>query len=71
MDLNSESDEREGRPSASAIEQMKLCPGSWKYQQILPQIESPEASEGTTRHDLIEQVIRGKVSLSDIDDDQA
>lgn len=70
MDLNSESDEREGRPSASAIEQMKLCPGSWKYQQLLPQIESSEASEGTTRHDLIEQVIRGKLSLSDVDDDQ-
>ena len=29
-------DEREGLPSASGIEQMKLCPGSWNYQKMFP-----------------------------------
>lgn len=63
-------DEREGLPSASGIEQMKLCPGSWDYQKLFPNTGSSDASEGTIRHDLIEQVIRGDVALDSITDEQ-
>ncbi len=63
-------DEREGLPSASGIEQMKLCPGSWSYQKLFPNKGGTDASEGTTRHDLIEQVIRGDVALDSITDEQ-
>jgi hypothetical protein len=63
-------DEREGLPSASGIEQMKLCPGSWSYQKLFPNTGSSDASEGTIRHDLIEQVIRGDVALDSISDEQ-
>lgn len=63
-------DEREGLPSASGIEQMKLCPGSWNYQKLFPNKGGTDASEGTTRHDLIEQVIRGDVALDSISDEQ-
>ena len=63
-------DEREGLPSASGIEQMKLCPGSWNYQKLFPNSGSASASEGTVRHDLIEQVIRGDIELDSISDDQ-
>jgi hypothetical protein len=68
--MDSEGDEREGLPSASGIEQMKLCPGSWKYQKLFPSKGGDDASEGTIRHDLIEQVIRGDVALDSITDEQ-
>jgi len=68
MDLGN--DEREGKPSASGIEQMKLCPGSWNYQKMFSSKGGASASEGTIRHDLIEQVIRGDISLDSITDDQ-
>lgn len=63
-------DEREGLPSASGIEQMKLCPGSWNYQKMFPSSGGSDANEGTIRHDLIEQVIRGDITLDSIEDDQ-
>lgn len=63
-------DEREGLPSASGIEQMKLCPGSWNYQKMFPSSGGSDANEGTIRHDLIEQVIRGDISLDSIEDEQ-
>jgi len=65
MDLSF--DERKGLPSASGIEQMQLCPGSWTYQQMFESVDSDEANEGTTRHDLIENVIRGKVSIDTLE----
>ena len=68
--MDSEGDEREGLPSASGIEQMKLCPGSWNYQKLFPSKGGNDADEGTTRHDLIEQVIRGDVALDSISDEQ-
>lgn len=68
--MGSEGDEREGLPSASGIEQMKLCPGSWNYQKLFPSKGGDDASEGTIRHDLIEQVIRGDVALDSITDEQ-
>ena len=67
MDLDSEEDERKGKPSASGIEQMQLCPGSWTYQQMIDPLESDEANEGTVRHDIIENVIRGKVSIDTLE----
>ena len=67
MDLDSEDDERKGLPSASGIEQMQLCPGSWTYQQMIDPLESDEANEGTARHDIIENVIRGKVSIDTLE----
>jgi hypothetical protein len=63
-------DEREGLPSASGIEQMKLCPGSWNYQKMFPSSGGSDANEGTIRHDLIEQVIRGDITLDSIEDEQ-
>lgn len=63
-------DEREGLPSASGIEQMKLCPGSWGYQKLFSSTGSSDANEGTIRHDLIEQVIRGDIELDSISDEQ-
>lgn len=63
-------DEREGLPSASGIEQISLCPGSYNYQKLFPNKGSSDASEGTLRHDLIEQVIKGDMLAEDIDDEQ-
>lgn len=65
-----DSDEREGLPSASAIEQIKLCPGSYSYKKLFPRVESSDANEGTIRHDLIEQVILGSLSLDEISDQE-
>ncbi len=63
-------DEREGLPSASGIETIKLCPGSFNYKKLFPRVESGDASEGTIRHDLIEQVIVGDLAIDDITDQQ-
>ncbi len=63
-------DEREGLPSASGIETIKLCPGSFNYKKLFPRVESGDANEGTIRHDLIEQVIVGDLAIDDITDQQ-
>lgn len=47
------SDERQNCPSASGIGRIQLCPGSWAFESKFPDIDSPEATEGTIRHDLI------------------
>jgi hypothetical protein len=67
--MDSETDEREGLPSASGIEQMKLCPGSFNYQKLFPSTSGSDANEGTLRHDLIEQVILGTLAHDEIEDD--
>ena len=46
-------DERQSCPSASGIGRIQLCPGSWAFESKFPDVESPEATEGTIRHDLI------------------
>lgn len=70
MDSTLENDEREGLPSASGLEQLSLCPGSFNYQKLFPKLESDVATEGTIRHDLIEKVIVEDIALDDIEDEQ-
>lgn len=48
-------DEREGLPSASGMEQLALCPGSWRaQQQCQPPPESEDAMQGTRLHECME-----------------
>ena len=45
-------DERAGLPSASGMERLKLCPGSWALEQQCPEPpETEEATSGTRIHD--------------------
>jgi hypothetical protein len=46
-----ETDERQGKPSASGIERLSLCPGSWNLERTLPPLpESEDAASGTRIH---------------------
>ena len=45
--------ERGNCPSASGIGRLQLCPGSWAFESKFPDFDSPEADEGTIRHELI------------------
>ncbi len=42
--------ERKNLPSASGLEQLALCPGSWNLQRGIPDSSSPEADSGTRIH---------------------
>lgn len=55
------SDERNNRPSASAVEQMSLCPGSWMAQQNLPETPSDDSKQG----DLIHAALAGDSTAFD------
>ncbi len=47
------SDERKGVPSASGVERIHLCPGSWHLERGLPDGErSEDADSGTRVHDV-------------------
>lgn len=47
------SDERKGVPSASGVERIHLCPGSWNLERGLPDGESSaDADSGTRVHDV-------------------
>lgn len=48
-------DERQGLPSASGMKRLFLCPGSWQAERMCPQDESSEdAMLGTMLHDCME-----------------
>jgi len=48
-------DPRKGLPSASKIEQLNACPGSWKAQQPMPEPpENPDAAVGRRIHKALE-----------------
>lgn len=50
-----EKDERNGRPSASGMYRMELCPGSWLAEAACPpEVESDDAATGTYLHDCME-----------------
>lgn len=50
------SDERRGLPSASGLERLCLCPGSWQAeQQCKPEPESADAAMGTRLHKHLEE----------------
>ena len=62
-------DERAGLPSASGMERLKLCPGSWALEQQCPDPqETEEAASGTRIHDAW----AGKLDQSELtwDEDQ-
>lgn len=47
-------DERQGKPSASYIERIALCPGSWNLEKTLPNPpDTDDASRGTRIHDAL------------------
>lgn len=43
-------DEREGKPSASCMERLKLCPGSWRLSQGLPHTSTEDSERGDRIH---------------------
>lgn len=47
------SDEREGRPSASGMERLALCPGSWNASKGIEETSSEHAVRGNRIHSLI------------------
>lgn len=60
-------DERAGLPSASGMERLKLCPGSWALEQQCPEPpETEEATSGTRIHDAW----AGKLTESDLTADE-
>lgn len=46
--------ERENLPSASGIQRIMLCRGSWNAERNLPEITSPDAIAGTEQHRAFE-----------------
>ncbi len=55
-ELNTEDDGREGLPSASGIEQLVLCPGSWLAQKQVPKLPpGKDAEQGTRLHECMEK----------------
>lgn len=54
-------DERQNRPSASYIEQMSLCPGSWRAQQGLPEQPNEDSKAG----DEIHRYLAGELAQMD------
>lgn len=49
-------DPRQGRPSASGMARLCLCPGSWRLEQACPPSdESADAAEGTLLHKHMEE----------------
>lgn len=59
-------DERGGRPSASGMERLALCPGSWAAERGLPETTSEWAAEGT----LLHSVLAGEITDEGLTDDQ-
>lgn len=60
-------DERRGVPSASGLERVALCPGSWALeQQCPPDEDSPYAAEGSMLH----AVLAGEISDDGLTSDQ-
>lgn len=55
-------DERQGLPSASGIERLALCPGSFRLERGQPDTSSAESESGTRIHDYLHM---GGVVLSD------
>jgi CRISPR/Cas system-associated exonuclease Cas4 (RecB family) len=49
------SDPRKNLPSASSLERLVLCPGSWNLERNLPAEESEYAASGTAIHAALEQ----------------
>lgn len=48
------SDEREQRPSASIIDRLAKCPGSWRLSRLAPEATgSPDAESGTRIHEAL------------------
>lgn len=47
------SDEREGRPSASGMERLALCPGSWNASKGIEEASNEHAVRGNRIHSLI------------------
>lgn len=48
--------ERGGKPSASGMERLCLCPGSWRAEQLCPaEAESADAAAGTRLHQHMEK----------------
>lgn len=59
------SDERQGLPSASGLERMLLCPGSWNLErQLPPEPETEEAASGTRIHSALAGEPRALEKLS-------
>lgn len=48
-------DEREGKPSASALSRIIACPASFRENSLYPDNESKDAKEGTEKHYLMER----------------
>lgn len=47
-------DPREGKPSASGLQRIALCPGSWLAERALPEETSEAAEAGTRLHEHME-----------------
>lgn len=56
---NDQIDERRGRPSASNMHRLALCPGSWNAERGLSDIESTDAASGTMLHAVLGDEIAG------------
>lgn len=62
-------DPRQGKPSASTIEVMSLCPGSLQAQQGLPEIPTDIGESGTLIHDALagdDSLAYSKLSSADL-----
>lgn len=47
-------DQRKGLPSASGLQRLALCPGSWNAAKDIPEETSPDAERGTRLHKHME-----------------
>lgn len=55
---------------ASGMDRWSVCPGSIRLSRGIPATTSSYAEEGTKAHQYFEDVMHGKVGISDIDDEE-
>jgi hypothetical protein len=68
--MNTQKDERLGRPSASSMERYVQCPGSWLLEQQVPleeRLSSKDAERGTRLHEANETGQVGHLALKEQD----
>lgn len=65
-------DPRKGLPSASGVERIMECPGSWSLCKITPKwgIDSAVAILGTKLHKALEKIFLGEEYTADLDADE-
>ena len=58
-DLSAVDDGREGKPSASGLDRLRLCPGSWAAEALMPPEVSSADAEAEVLQAQADELARG------------